>query len=146
MFVGAPSAEAASLLSPIRQALAGSDTVIPMDTAALPEGFEEIRREELARAFQQVLRVRYLVQPVLAAIVLYIVLKDTSWYRAMALVGAAVIALAVTLLEALRMPGTVFRVTGSAAGTTSPSSSSCLWRRSSPAARAAHSPSRCCPS
>jgi hypothetical protein len=47
-----------------------------METVALPEGFEEIRREELARAFQKVLRLRYFVQPVLALVVLYIALYE----------------------------------------------------------------------
>src|SRR5215471_6708664 len=90
-------------VSPVRQALAGSDTFRFMKTVILPEGFEEIRREELARAFQKVLRVRYLVQPVLVLIVLYIAFTDSSWYRGVAMLGVVLVALAMTLFEVQRM-------------------------------------------
>jgi len=73
-----------------------------METAVLPEGFEEIRREELARAFQKVLRLRYFVLPASVLIVLYIALTDSSWYRAAAF-GTALVAVAITLFEIRRM-------------------------------------------
>src|SRR5262249_16041610 len=89
-------------LSPIRQALFGSDSVAPMSTS-FPAGFEEIRREELARAFQKVLRLRYVVQPVLIAMVLYIVIVDPSVVRRVLLLVLPAVAVAFTAVGTVRM-------------------------------------------
>src|SRR5262249_2706031 len=46
-------------LSPVRQARADGATIPIMDVTPMPPGFEEIRREEQARAFRTLLRARY---------------------------------------------------------------------------------------
>jgi signal transduction histidine kinase len=74
-----------------------------MDMTAVPAGFEEIRREELARTFKRVLRVRSYLQPLLLLILLYMVVNDRSWYRALGVLGATLAALGITLLERLRL-------------------------------------------
>ena len=60
-----------------------------MDMTAVPAGFEEIRREELARTFRRLLRVRTFLQPLLLLILLYIVVSDPSWIRALAVLAVA---------------------------------------------------------
>jgi two-component system, NtrC family, sensor histidine kinase HydH len=70
-----------------------------MDATPMPPGFEEIRREEQTRAFRRLLRARYLAHPLFLAIVLYIGLNDSSWYRAIAMIGAITVMLGAMLIE-----------------------------------------------
>jgi len=86
-------------LSPVRQARGDGATVPFMDVTPVPPGFEAIRREEKARAFRRVLRARYLAHPLFLAIVLYIGLNDSSWYRAIVMIGAIVVMLGAMLIE-----------------------------------------------
>ena len=74
-------------------------TVPFVDRPPMPPGFEEIRREELARAFGRMLRVRYVAHPVFLAIVLYIGLNDSSWYRAIVMIGAIAVMLGAMVIE-----------------------------------------------
>ena len=69
-----------------------------MDMTAVPAGFEEIRREELARTFRRLLRVRTFLQPLLLLILLYIVVSDPSWIRALAVLGVTLAALVLSVL------------------------------------------------
>jgi two-component system, NtrC family, sensor histidine kinase HydH len=72
-----------------------------MDVTPVPPGFEEIRREEQARAFRALLRARYLAHPLFLAIVLYIGLNDSSWYRAIVMIGATTVMVGAMVLETL---------------------------------------------
>ena len=86
-------------MSPVRQARGDGATVPFMDVTPMPPGFEAIRREEQARAFRRLLRARYLAHPLFLAIVLYIGLNDSSWYRAIVMIGAILVMLGGMLIE-----------------------------------------------
>jgi two-component system sensor histidine kinase HydH len=72
-----------------------------MAVTPMPPGFEEIRREEQARAFRRLLRARYLAHPVFLAVVLYIGLNDSSWYRGIVMVGAIAVMLGAMVIESV---------------------------------------------
>jgi len=78
----------------------GDGATVPfMAVTPMPPGFEEIRREEQARAFRRLLRARYLAHPVFLAVVLYIGLNDSSWYRGIVMIGAIAVMLGAMLIE-----------------------------------------------
>jgi two-component system, NtrC family, sensor histidine kinase HydH len=68
-----------------------------------PAGFEQIRREELARAFGRLFAVRRGFQPVMLAIMLAVVVSDGQLWRAVLLVAAPLFALMLTLAEGYRL-------------------------------------------
>lgn len=65
-------------------------------------GFEEIRREELARMFAGLFPVRRIFQPIMLLIMLAIVLLDGSAWRAVLLVSAPLLAISITWIESRR--------------------------------------------
>jgi signal transduction histidine kinase len=74
-----------------------------MATAAPhPAGFDEIRREELARMFASLFRVRRIFQPIMLLIMLSVVLLDGSAWRALVLLSAPLLAIVITWLESRR--------------------------------------------
>jgi two-component system, NtrC family, sensor histidine kinase HydH len=68
-----------------------------------PPGFEQIRREELARTFERLFAVRRVFQPVMLAIMITVVVSEGKLWRAALLVSVPVFALLLTLVEAYRL-------------------------------------------
>jgi two-component system, NtrC family, sensor histidine kinase HydH len=68
-----------------------------------PPGFEQIRREELARTFERLLAVRRAFHPAMLAVMITVVVSEGRLWRAALLLSVPLFALLLTLVEAYRL-------------------------------------------
>ncbi|HTV23252.1 MAG TPA: HAMP domain-containing sensor histidine kinase [Polyangiaceae bacterium] len=66
-------------------------------------GFEQIRREELARVFERLFATRRVLQPLMLMLMLCVVFSEGKAWRALVLLSAPLLALSFTLLEGRRL-------------------------------------------
>lgn len=71
--------------------------------SVLLPGFEQIRREEIARVIRRTFTVRRVLQPIVLVIMVAVIVVDGASWRALVMVSAPILAMLVTLAEARRM-------------------------------------------
>ncbi len=92
-------------MTPVRQVAPKWASVLPMEAKETPARFDDIRREELARMFKQLLRTRQYLQPVFVIVLGYVIIADPAHWRGLVVGVMTLLAIVLTRAESRRVAG-----------------------------------------